>query len=127
MAAGYPPPNPNQPGWGPPPGYPPQPYGGGPIQPYGPGAMIDPNAPYGYDPRTGLPFSDKQKVVAGLLQLFVGVFGVGRFYTGHTGLGIAQILVSWGTCGIGAIWPVIDGIMMLAGQVTDAEGRPLRD
>lgn len=131
MAAGYPPPNPNQPGWGQPPGYPPPQgppyYGGGPIQPYGAGMMVDPNAPYGYDPRTGLPFSDKQKIVAGLLQLFVGVFGVGRFYTGHTGLAIAQILVTWGTCGAGAVWPVIDGIMMLAGQVTDAEGRPLRD
>jgi hypothetical protein len=30
------------------------------------------------------------------------------------------------TCGIGALWPFIDGIMMLSGSVRDAQGRPLR-
>lgn len=84
----------------------------------------NPDAPYGIDPVTGLPFSDKQKIVAGLLQIFFGTFGVGRFYTGHTGIAVAQLLVSWATCGI---WPLIDGIMMLTGKVTDAQGRPLRD
>ena len=81
-------------------------------------------APYGIDPITGLPFSDKSKMVAGLLQIFFGYFGVGRFYTGHIGLGVAQLLLGWLTCGI---WPLIDGIMMLMGKVTDAQGRPLRD
>ncbi|MFT4126644.1 MAG: NINE protein [Gordonia sp. (in: high G+C Gram-positive bacteria)] len=71
-------------------------------------------------------FSDKEKLTAGLLQIFLGGFGVGRFYTGHTGLAIAQIAVTWLTCGFGAIWPLIDGIMMLTGKVTDAQGRPLK-
>ena len=88
---------------------------------------MQPGAPFGIDPVTGMPFSDKSKMVAGLLQIFLGSFGVGRFYTGHTGLAIAQIAVSWLTCGIGAIWPLIDGVMMLTGKVTDAQGRPLRD
>ncbi len=88
---------------------------------------MHPNAPYGIEPATGLPYSDKQKIVAGLLQIFFGAFGVGRFYLGHIGLGIAQIAASWLTCGIGAIWPLIDGVMMLTGNVKDAEGRPLRD
>jgi TM2 domain-containing membrane protein YozV len=88
---------------------------------------VSPEAPYGIEPTTGLPFSDKQKMVGGLLQIFFGAFGAGRFYTGHTGLAIAQIAVSWLTCGVGTIWPVIDGIMMLTGKVTDAQGRPLRD
>jgi TM2 domain-containing membrane protein YozV len=74
-----------------------------------------------------LPFSDKQKMVAGLLQIFFGSFGVGRFYTGHTGMAIGQIAATWLTCGVGAIWPFVDGIMMLTGKVTDAQGRPLRD
>jgi len=90
------------------------------------GAMM-PHAPYGIDPVSGMPFSDKSKMVAGLLQIFVGSFGVGRFYTGHTGLAIAQIAVTWLTCGIGALWPLVDGIMMLMGKVPDAQGRPLRD
>ncbi|GGK68193.1 TM2 domain-containing protein [Nocardia camponoti] len=129
------------------PAYPSQPqYGqpvdayGQPVDPYGQpqpaygqpfGAPTgynpaDPEAPYGRD-IYGVPFSDKQKLTAGLLEIFLGSFGVGRFYLGYTGLGIAQIAVVWLTCGIGAIWPLIDGIMMLTGKVPDVDGRPLRD
>ncbi|MGI9208927.1 MAG: TM2 domain-containing protein, partial [Rhodococcus sp. (in: high G+C Gram-positive bacteria)] len=32
----------------------------------------------------------------------------------------------WLTCGIGGIWPLIDGILMLTGKVRDEHGRPLR-
>ncbi len=121
-------------GYGPPPGgYGPPPGGYG--APPAPGMMgggmmggpMQPAAPYGIDPLTGMPFSDKSKMVAGLLQIFLGSFGAGRFYTGHMGLAIAQIAVTWLTCGAGAIWPLIDGIMMLMGKVPDAQGRPLRD
>ena len=124
---GYPPPGPPPGGYGgapPPGGYGPPPgaYGAPPAQ-----GMMQPNAPYGIEPTTGLPYSDKSKMVAGLLQIFLGTFGAGRFYTGHTGVAIAQIAVSWLTCGIGAIWPLIDGVMMLTGKVPAAEGRPLRD
>lgn len=105
-------------GYGQPGGYPP-----GAPQGYNPN---DPEAPYGRDP-FGVPFSDKQKLTAGLLQIFLGGFGVGRFYLGHTGIAIAQIAVTWLTCGLGAIWPLIDGIMILTGKVPDAQGRPLRD
>lgn len=108
---GYGPPPPGMPGMGPMPG----------------GAMMSPASPFGVDPVTGMPFSDKSKMVAGLLQIFVGSFGAGRFYTGHTGIAIAQIAVTWLTCGLGAFWPLIDGIMMLMGKVPDAQGRPLRD
>lgn len=103
------------------PGYGPAPYGM--PQGYNP---ADPEAPYGRD-MYGVPFSDKQKLMAGLLQIFLGGFGVGRFYLGYTGIGIAQIAVTWLTCGLGAIWPLIDGIMMLTGKVPDEQGRPLRD
>jgi hypothetical protein len=85
-----------------------------------------PDAPYGIDPVSGMPFSDKQKMVAGLLQIFVGWAGAGRFYTGHTGIAIAQI-ATWLLCGLGSIWTLIDGIMMLTGKVTDSDSRPLRD
>lgn len=128
-AQGYGQPGYGQPGYGETPGYQPSPYGppgyGQPAPGYGPPGY-DPAAPYGYDPM-GRPYSDKQKLVAGLLGIFLGTFGIGRFYTGHTGLGIAQLAVSLVTCGIGGIWGLIDGILILANGGTDADGRPLRD
>lgn len=85
-----------------------------------------PGAPYGVDPY-GQPLSDKSKIVAGLLQIFLGAFGIGRFYLGYTGIAIAQIAVTWLTLGIGGIWPFIDGILMILGKVPDSQGRKLRD
>jgi TM2 domain-containing membrane protein YozV len=109
--------------------YPP-PAGGYPGQPvpYPPAPYGPPGAPYGYGfDAYGRPLSDKSKLTAGLLEIFLGSFGVGRFYLGYTGIGIAQIAVTWLTCGLGGIWPLIDGIMMLTGKVPDAEGRTLRE
>ncbi len=99
---------------------------GGPQYAGGPGFM-DPMAPYGRHPVTGEPFSDKQKLTAGLLNILLGAFGAGRFYLNQPGIAVAQIAVTWLTCGIGGIWPLIDGIMMLTGSVRDEHGRPLRD
>jgi TM2 domain-containing membrane protein YozV len=101
--AGYP-----QPGYAPP-GYP---------QP-------QPGAPYGIHPGTGIPYSEKSKLVAGLLQIFVA--GVGRMYMGHVGLGIAQLCVAIFTCGVGVIWSFIDGILILTkDDPRDAQGRILK-
>lgn len=88
-----------------------------------PGAYgADPNAPYGYDPY-GRPYSDKSKIVAGVLSIFLGYLGIGRFYLGHVGLGIAQLL----TCGGLGIWSLIDGIVLLtSNNTTDSNGRILR-
>lgn len=113
-----------QPGYGQQPSYPPA---GQPQPAYGyPGpAAPDPSAPYGRHPVSGVPFSDKSKLVAGLLQLLIPL-GIGRMYMGHVGLGVAQLLVGIFTCGFGFLWPFIDGIMILVGEPTDSEGRPLR-
>ncbi len=70
-------------------------------------------------------YSYRSKTVAGVLQIVLP-FGVGRFYTGQIGLGLLQLFVCFITLGIGAIWPIIDGIVLLAGGGVDAEGRPLR-
>ncbi|HEY0950405.1 TM2 domain-containing protein [Nocardioides sp.] len=99
-------------------GYPPPPVGGAP---YGAG----PGAPYGVHPVTGIPYSDKSKLVAGLLQILIPL-GIGRFYIGDTKTGVWQLVVTVLTCGIGALWPFIDGIIMLATDSTDVQGRPLR-
>ncbi|MTE20218.1 NINE protein [Streptomyces sp. TRM43335] len=108
------------------PGQPGQPAYGYPHQappPAAPGSYTgDPNAPYGYDPY-GRPYSDKSKVVAGVLSLFLGYLGIGRFYTGHTGLALGQLF----TCGGCGIWSLIDGIILLTQDgATDAQGRVLR-
>jgi TM2 domain-containing membrane protein YozV len=100
----------------------PQPGYGYPAGPYG----ASPQAPYGVDPKTGLPFSDKQKLVAGLLQIFLGGFGVGRFYIGDTKIGVWQLVVTILTCGIGSLWGFVDGIIMLASDSKDVNGLPLR-
>jgi TM2 domain-containing membrane protein YozV len=113
----------------PPPPPPPQQPFGYPPPPPGP-AYVDPSAPYGRHPMTGEPFSDKSKVVAGLLQLLglFGLVGIGRIYLGQTGLGIAQLVVGLVTCGVGAVvWGIIDAILILTDKVRDPEGRPLRD
>jgi TM2 domain-containing membrane protein YozV len=116
------------------PGSPPPPPGPPPYPSYpqypGAGGYYDPSAPYGRHPVTGQPYSDKSKTVAGLLQLLglIGFAGIGRIYIGQTGLGVAQLIVGWVTCGVGAaIWGVIDAILILTDNASDPWGRPLRD
>ena len=70
----------------------------------------------------------KSRLAAGLLGIFVGGFGVHRFYLGYVGTGLIQILVTLVTFGIGYVWGIIEGILILAGSFNrDARGRPLRD
>jgi len=140
---GYPAP----PGYSAPPGYPPQPgyppaqqsYPGYSPYPGYPGYGVDPQAPFGRDLVTGLPLSDKSATTAGLLQLFLGVFGAGRFYIDSTQIAVAQLCVGlFGFvfslfCLFGfpillgsIIWAIVDSIMMFTGSVKDNHGFKLR-
>ena len=67
--------------------------------------------------------SERYRVVAGVLQILLP-FGTGRFYTGHTGIALAQLFTV--LIGVGVIWSIIDGVVMLIGGGEDAYGRPLR-
>lgn len=66
-------------------------------------------------------FSDKEYLVALLLSIFLGVWGVDRFYLGHVGIGIGKLL-TFGGCGI---WALIDLILIAVRSVKDPSGRPL--
>ena len=71
----------------------------------------------------------KSKIAAGLLGIFLGVFGVHRFYLGYTTLGIIQLVLGVVTCGIvSGIWGLVEGILILTGSINkDAKGNPLAD
>jgi TM2 domain-containing membrane protein YozV len=86
--------------------------------------------PAGFPPQYdahGRPLSDKSKVVAGVLGITLGGFGAGRFYTGHTGIAVGQLIVTLVTCGLGHFWGLIDGVLLLINGGTDAQGRVLRN
>ncbi|MFU2364015.1 MAG: NINE protein [Clostridiales bacterium] len=74
----------------------------------------------------------KSRLLAGLLGIFLGTFGVHNFYLGYTGKAIAQLLISLLSCGILAfasgIWGLVEGIMILSGSITvDGNGNELKD
>jgi TM2 domain-containing membrane protein YozV len=54
-----------------------------------------------------------------LLCWFLGILGIHRFYTGHTTIGVVQLL-TLGGCGI---WVLIDFIMIILGKFEHADGR----
>ena len=71
--------------------------------------------------KTSLPGEGKDWLTTLLLCFFIGVFGVHRFYTGHTAIGVVQLL-TLGGCGI---WVLIDFIMIIVGSYKDAQGNLL--
>ena len=81
------------------------------------------------------PDPPKSAVAAGLLQLFFGWVGLGRFYVGSPGTAFTQLALGIGTVFfiVGffilvplSIWIFIDAILMFSGNVKDIEGRKLR-
>ena len=56
-----------------------------------------------------------------LLCIFLGNFGVHRFYAGKIGTGILMLL----TCGGCGIWTIVDLIMLIMGNFTDKDGNAI--
>lgn len=123
---------PAEPSWHPAPA---DPYGGGVPSAGAPnGGPPDGAAPQGGAvpaPLHGAPGQiGTSRLLAGLMGIFLGGFGVHRFLLGYTAIGVVQIVVTILTCGAGHLWGLIEGIMILAKAepfTRDAQGRPLTD
>lgn len=108
--------------------YPQYPAPGQPGQPGQPG-------PYGQQPYYGPPQGyyypeQKSRLIGGLLGILLGGLGIHRFYLGHVAIGVVQIVVTFLTFGVGAVWGFIEGIMILVGAdpfKRDARGVPLKE
>lgn len=84
--------------------------------------------------------SQKSKMAAGLLGIFLGCWGVHNFYLGYTAKAVIQLVCSivgllLSCLGIGVlivggieIWGLVEGIMILCGSINvDGKGIPLKD
>ena len=92
------------------------------VPPYG--QAVPPYAqaqPMPYAMQAGVMEPQKDWLVTLLLCLFLGGFGVHRFYTGHVAIGLVQ-LFTFGGCGI---WALVDLILIITGSYTDNYRRPL--
>ena len=67
---------------------------------------------YGGGPPAQIPGADK-KVMAGILAIVVGGFGIHKFILGYTTEGIIQIVLTFITCGLAGIIPIVEGIIYL--------------
>jgi TM2 domain-containing membrane protein YozV len=77
-----------------------------------------------YAPVQFLPVSDRSRVLAGVLNIILP--GVGRMYLGYVAQGVVQLLTTI-FCGVGYIWALVDGILMLTGHTKiDGYGRILQ-
>ncbi len=63
-------------------------------------------------PSQQIPGAEK-KVLAGILAIVAGGFGVHKFILGYTTEGIIQIALTFITCGIGSIIGLVEGIIYL--------------
>lgn len=66
-------------------------------------------------------FSDKDFTTALLLSIFLGGFGIDRFYLGYTGLGLLKLFTFGGL----GIWSLIDMIMVATRNIPDSNGLAL--
>ncbi len=108
-------------------------YNNSGYQPQGQQPMYNPPQ---YQPQAGIDpppgYVQRSRLAAGILAILLGTYGVHSFYLGNTSRGLMQLLISLLTCGFGAIfimiWGILDGVKLLDGRInTDANGVFLKD
>lgn len=70
-----------------------------------------------------IPQKENKWLATLLFCWFLGVFGIHRFYTGHVGIGVIQLL-TFGGCGI---WYIVDLVLLITGSYKDSEGNVLKN
>ena len=108
-------------------------YNNNGYQPQGQQPMYNPPQ---YQPQAGIDpppgYTQRSRMAAGGLAILLGTYGVHSFYLGNTSRGLMQLLISLLTCGFGAIfimiWGILEGVKLLDGRInTDANGVFLKD
>lgn len=62
---------------------------------------------------TNQTYKSEKKLIAGILGIIVGGFGIHKFYLGYTKEGIIQIILTFITFGFGSLIGFIEGILYL--------------
>ena len=58
-------------------------------------------------------YQENKKILAGVLAIMLGGFGVHKFILGYTKEGVLQILMSFFSCGLASVIPFVEGIIYL--------------
>jgi len=73
--------------------------------------------------------SHKSRLLALVLAVLFGVFGVHRFYVGKHGTAALMLLLDVTLIGfaVTGVWSIVDALLIAFGEFTDGDGRLLVD
>lgn len=72
-------------------------------------------------PRPGAnpPHIESKRIVAGVMAIFLGAFGVHKFVLGYTRAGLIQLALTFASCGMMKFFAILEGLIYLT--KSDAE------
>ena len=76
-------------------------------------------------PRVPTTTRPRSKLTFLLLGCFLGEFGVHNFYAGYTGRGVAQLLTTLLTCGVGFVITWVWSLVEICVVTVDADGNEM--